>query len=113
MNYLTEIKMFYDWLETHPLTPPSITLWHGLMFIANRSGWQRELNIPISRLEATTYMTRSSIYRERERLKQANLIDYKSRGGRASSIYVINSFELHFVSHNGTQSVTQNCSDSQ
>lgn len=121
MNYMTEIKLFYDWLETHPLTPASIALWHGLMFIANRSGWQRELNIPISRLEANTNMPRSSIYREREKLKQAGRIDYQSRGGRASSVYVIHSLETvfvslgetqqlstsHFVSHTDTQSETQ------
>lgn len=121
MNYMAEIKLFYDWLETHPLTPASIALWHGLMFIANRSGWQRELNIPISRLEANTNMPRSSIYREREKLKQAGRIDYQSRGGRASSVYVIHSLEVvfvsqgetqqlsasHFVSHTDTQSETQ------
>ena len=45
MNYMTEIKLFYDWLETHPLSPASITLWHALMFIANRSGWREELRI--------------------------------------------------------------------
>lgn len=31
MNYLTEIKLFYDWLETHPMTPSAIALWHGLI----------------------------------------------------------------------------------
>ena len=106
MNYMTEIKLFYDWLETHPLTPASIALWHGLMFIANRSGWQRELNIPISRLEANTNMPRSSIYREREKLKQAGRIDYQSRGGRASSVYVIHSLEVVFVSHGETQQLS-------
>lgn len=106
MNYMIEIKLFYDWLETHPLTPASIALWHGLMFIANRSGWQRELNIPISRLEANTNMPRSSIYREREKLKQAGRIDYQSRGGRASSVYVIHSLEAVFVSHGETQQLS-------
>ena len=26
MNYLLEIKLFYDWLETHPLSPASISI---------------------------------------------------------------------------------------
>ena len=48
MNYLTEIKLFYDWLETHPLTPSAIALWHGLMFMANRAGWEEVISIPLS-----------------------------------------------------------------
>ena len=45
MNYLTEIRLFYDWLETHHLSPSSIALWHGLMYIANRAGYAVELDM--------------------------------------------------------------------
>ena len=50
MNYLTEIRLFYEWLETHHLAPSSITLWHALMYTANRSGWAEQIAIPISLL---------------------------------------------------------------
>lgn len=33
MNYLSEIRLFYEWLGTHPLPPSAIALWHGLMYI--------------------------------------------------------------------------------
>lgn len=56
MNYMTEIKLFSDWLETHPLSPASIALWHALMFIANRSGWREELGISATLLEMRTNM---------------------------------------------------------
>lgn len=104
---MTEIKLFYDWLETHNLSPASITLWHGLMFIANRSRWQANLSIPLSVLEARTKIPRASIYREREKLREAGLIRFIPQGGKSSSIYTICSFEQHLASHSGTQSESQ------
>lgn len=103
MNYMTEIKLFYDWLETHELTASGISLWHGLMFIANRSGWKKSICIPLSMIEARTAIPRASIFRERDRLCQAGLINYQSIGGKASAIYQINSLEQMLVSQNSTQ----------
>ena len=105
MNYMTEIKMFYDWLETHSLTPAAITLWHGLMFIANRSGWKNPLPISLSTIESRTMIPRASIYRERERLRQAGLIDFATKGGKASCLYTIYSLSQHLESHTEKQSV--------
>lgn len=100
---MAEIKLFYDWLETHPLSPASIVLWHALMFIANRSGWIRELSVPVTVLEMRTGMPRSTIYREREKLRIAGRITFRSQGGRASCVYILISLECQFVSGNGTQ----------
>lgn len=102
---MAEIKMFYDWLETHSLTPAAITLWHGLMFIANRSGWKNPLPISLSTIESRTMIPRASIYRERERLRQAGLIDFATKGGKASCLYTIHSLSHHLVSHTEKQSV--------
>ena len=73
------------------------------MFIANRSGWIRELSVPITVLEMRTGMPRSTIYREREKLRIAGRITFRSQGGRASCIYILISLECQFVSRNGTQ----------
>lgn len=105
MNYMAEIKMFYDWLETHALTPASITLWHGLMFIANRSGWKNPLPISLSVIESRTMIPRASIYRERERLRRAGLIDFETKGGKSSCLYTINSLSQQLESHTEKQSV--------
>lgn len=107
MNYMTEIKLFYDWLETHPLSPASIALWHALMFIANRSGWREELRISMSLLEMRTNMPRTTIFRQREILKAAGRITFDSQGGRAACIYRIIPLECQFASHSETQSGTQ------
>ena len=108
MNYMTEIKLFYDWLETHPLSPASIALWHALMFIANRSGWREELRISASLLEMRTNMPRTTIFRQREILKAAGRITFGSQGGRASCIYRLIPLESQFAYLRETQNQTQN-----
>ena len=108
MNSLTEIRLFYEWLETHHLAPSSITLWHALMYTANRSGWVEHLAIPISILESRTQMTRSTIYRSREQLVDRGLIGVEVRGSSFSAIYTIFSLENNLVSQYVSQNVSQN-----
>ena len=108
MNYLTEIKLFYEWLETHRLTASSITLWHALMYTANRSGWPERISIPISILESRTQMTRSTIYRSREQLIARGLVDIEMRGSSQSAIYSLRSLEGMLVSQYVSQGVSQN-----
>lgn len=100
---MTEIKLFYDWLETHELPPASVALWHGLMQIANRAGWPLRLCISMNMLMARTHIPRPSLYRERKRLQQAGLIDFIARGSRLSSVYVLHSFASRVVSHREMQ----------
>lgn len=103
MNYLTEIKLFYEWLEMHPLTPSAIALWHGLMFMANRSGWTDEFAVPLSVLESRTGIPTATLYRTRVQLTDSGLISVNSPGGSACARYRILSFEQRFVSRRETQ----------
>lgn len=107
MNYLTEIRLFYEWLETHHLAPSSITLWHALMYTANRSGWAEKIAIPISILESRTQMTRSTIYRSREQLVSRGLIGVEVRGSSHSAVYTMQSLESMLVSQYVSQNVSQ------
>lgn len=93
MNYLTEIRLFYEWLETHQLTPYSISLWHAILYTASRAGWPRELPIPVSILMYRTQMGKTSLYRARDSLVEHGLIDVTSRTSSLSAIYRINSLE--------------------
>lgn len=104
MNYLTEIKLFYDRLETCPLPPAAVALWHALMFTANRSGWAEQFAAPIALLMLRTGSSRSTIYRERCRLREAGRIAYRPQGGSADSIYEIRPLEGRFASHSDTKS---------
>lgn len=108
MNYLLQIRLFYEWLETHHLAPSSITLWHALMYTANRSGWAEQIAIPISILECRTQMTRSTIYRSREQLVDKGLVDIVVRGSSHSAIYTMVSLEGLVVSQNVSEYVSQN-----
>ena len=78
---------------THELTPSAILLWHGLMFIANRAGWETEMTVPMRRLEGVTYMTVASIYRARKVLVDAGILAVEERGSNRASIYTLFSFE--------------------
>ncbi len=87
MNYILEIRAFYDQLEINPLPPPAIVLWHALMHIANKTGWKQEFTVAVSVLELKTGLNAQSIKRARNRLEQNGLIKWKSRGGNRSACY--------------------------
>jgi len=99
LNYILEIREFYDWLEVNPMNASDIALWHALMAINNKTRWSRDFSTTISTLESKTGMRRSSIYNSRNKLKQAERIDYKERKGRLSTIYRM----IPFVSVTQTQ----------
>ena len=103
MNYLTEIKLFYDWLETHPLSANCIVLWHGVMQIASRSGWQNPIEIPSSLLETRTHLERTTIFRARSQLVEQGLLMLHNRGGRSHCAYTIIPFSQSVVLQNATQ----------
>lgn len=107
MNYLTEIRLFYDFIETHPMTPSAIALWHGLMFIANRLGWEEEFTIPVSVLETRTGIPSTTLFRIRKQLQDCGLIEVISHGGRACASYRILSLESQLAFQNGKQNERQ------
>lgn len=88
MNYLTEIKQFNEYMPTSSITPTSIVLWYGLMYIFNRSGWQQKLAIPMHTIETQTKLSRVTIYRERTRLCDLGLLEFTPRSeGRPTGLY--------------------------
>jgi hypothetical protein len=110
MNYIAEIKMFYDWLETNRISDSAIVLWHALMHINNKSGWKPEFAVAISTIENKTSLSKSSIIRARNILQQAGRIKFRSRDGQQSAIYSIVAF--HTDTQSDTQSATQTVTQS-
>ena len=94
INYLVEIRLFYDRLETAPLPPAAIALWHGLMYLAHKAGWPQELSIPIGTLEARSGLERRSVYRTRIVLRDEGLIDFREQTGNRSTLYRLISLEI-------------------
>lgn len=84
MNYLAEILGFYETVQTHNLSSGQIALWHGLMYICNRTGWKPVFTAPNITLELVTGLSRSAIQKNREVLKEFGLIDYVPNGTKAT-----------------------------
>lgn len=92
MNYITEIKGFYDLVEMKCLSTGQIALWHALMYINNKCFWEEWFTVPNLTLELLTGLSRQSISKNRNALKQAGLIDFKSNGTKATS-YMLKSLQ--------------------
>lgn len=85
MNYITEIKAFYDLILSKPLSTGQIALWHALMHINNKCAWTKWFTVPNQTLELLTGLSRNSILNARNVLKQVGLIDFKTNGVKATS----------------------------
>lgn len=103
MNYIAELKAFYDRLELNPLPSPAIALWHALMSIANKTGWQQEFTVAVSVLVLKSGLNAQAIKRARNRLEQDGYITWRSRGGNQSAIYHLNSLVVQNDSENVPQ----------
>ena len=107
MNYIAELNAFYDKLELNPLPTPCIALWHALMAIANKSGWQQEFTVATSVLMLKSGLNAKAVQRARNQLEQAGYISWKSRGGNQSATYQM----ISRVGQNKSNSVLQNVAE--
>ena len=107
MNYILEIKAFYDWLEVNQLSTSAIVLWHALMHIANKTGWQDTFAVATVVLSTKTGLKKDALYNARVALQNKGLISFKVRTGNQSAIYKINSFMSVIPTQVPTQTPTQ------
>ncbi len=95
LNYLTEIKAFYDTLVINSLSSPDIALWYAMMSIANKSGWKNEFPVALSVLAIYSGVNESTVKRSRNKLAQCGYITWRPRRGNQAAIYHINSLVVH------------------
>lgn len=107
MNYLAEIKAFYDWLELNPQPNQVIALWHALMSIANKTRWSDTFTVAQSILGLRSGLSASALKRARNQLASLGLIEWKSRGGNLSATYHMNSVVALFGLQSEPQSEPQ------
>ena len=107
MNYLAEIKAFYDRLELNPQPNTAIALWHALMSIANKAGWPDTFTVASSVLGLRSGLNASALKRARNKLATDGFIEWKSRGGNLSAQYRINSLVIQNYSKNEPQVAPQ------
>ena len=103
MNYLAEIKAFYDRLELNPQPNTAIALWHALMSIANKAGWPDTFTVASSVLGLRSGLNASALKRARNKLATDGFIEWKSRGGNLAAQYKINSLVVQNYSTNAPQ----------
>jgi hypothetical protein len=97
MNYLIEIKAFYDRLEVKPLSSSAIALWHALLHINNKIGWAEEFSVPVTVLSLKSGLSERSVSNARNELKTKGYIDFKSRSGNRSAVYKLKSLSANFA----------------
>ena len=97
MNYLLEIKAFYDLVQIKPLPTGAIVLWHALMSINNQCAWCEWFTAPNRAIEARTGLSRSTIFAARNTLIQAGMIEYRSRKTKAPMYKMLSLTLSHFA----------------
>ena len=107
MNYLAEIKAFYDRLELSPQPNTVIALWHALMSIANKAGWPDTFTVAQSVLGLRSGLNASALKRARNKLATDGFIEWKQRGGNLSAQYHINSLVVQNQCKNEPQNEPQ------
>ncbi|CAM4018643.1 DnaD domain protein [Mesobacillus zeae] len=103
MNYIKLINAFYDRLETNSLSTSAIALWHALVHVNNKAGWQREFTVAVSVLCVKTGLSERTITNARNDLKIKGFLDFKSRKGSKSAVYKLSDLSAniaHKVSDN-------------
>lgn len=89
MNYLLEIKAFFDLQEINRLSSGQIALWLALMHINNKVGWTQEFTVSNQTLQFKSGLTRDGVYKARNVLKQKGYISFKESGGGQASKYTM------------------------
>lgn len=89
MNYIQQIRAFDDFkLYKARLSAGQIALWHALMSINNKTSWQEWFTAANATLESLSGLSRSGILKDRNILKQLDLIDFRTNGRKATSYHV-------------------------
>lgn len=100
MNYIAEIKAFYERLELNPQTDAVIALWNALMNIANKAGWPDTFTAAQSYLMLKSGTSASVFKRARNKLAKDGFIRWKSRGGNLSAQYEMISLVVQYEPQN-------------
>jgi hypothetical protein len=89
MNYIVEIKAFYDLVYAKQLSTGQIALWHALMHLNNKCAWAEWFSAPNITLELQTGLSRQGIQKARNALKQYGVIDFRFNGTKATSYKMV------------------------
>lgn len=106
MNYLTEIKAFYDLVQIKQLSTGQIALWHGLMHINNKCIWNEWFTVANLTLQLITGLSRAGINKNRNVLKQLGIIDFKTNTTKATAYKIITMSKSNQVSSQDSSQIS-------
>lgn len=89
INYLLQIKAFFEQTQLQPIPTGQVALWYALMAVNNKCAWREWFTVSILTLRLATGLSRSGVIKARNALKQRGLIDFKSASNSASSYKMI------------------------
>lgn len=114
MNYLKQIIAFDKWEELHPLSDKAYRLWFKLMAIANTSGWDEWLSVPLLKLKSELHTSSDqTVMNARNSLVQAGRIEVrKGKHGKSADYRLIPFSEDTSGVPNGDTSGVKNGEDS-
>lgn len=115
MNYIAEIRAFYDWKQTNKLTADAQALWHTLMHINNKCAvcidgewlWRVEFRVSNQTLLSYLEFSRTQLDRMRNDLIQRGRIRYRKGKGNQCGTYQMIPFNTQYVAQTVTQPGTQ------
>ena len=106
-NLITEFKAFHEWLELNSLTEGQVALWHALLYVNNKCSWQDWFTVPSKTLELHSGLSRQSVIKARNTLKQKRLIDFQTQKGNKATLYRLFSLAFQIGTQTDTQTDTQ------
>lgn len=114
MNYLKQIIAFDKWEELHPLSDKAYRLWFKLMAIANTSGWDEWLSVPLLKLKSELHTSSDqTVMNARNSLVQAGRIEVrKGKHGKSADYRLIPFSEATSGVANGDTSGVKSGEDS-
>lgn len=111
MDYISEIRAFFDWIQFNSIPADAQALWHLLMHLNNKCAvkindtwyWRVEFAVSNTTLLSFLRFSRQQLDRMRNLLVQVGRIEYRKGKGNQSGTYKL----IPFDAHNVTQIVTQ------
>lgn len=95
MNYISEIRAFYDWQVRNNLSSAAVALWHTLMYFNNGDAirvnndwyWKVEFTVKNKTLETYTSISPKQLDLKRNELITKGRIQYRKSSGSKSGTY--------------------------
>jgi hypothetical protein len=115
LNYIAEIRAFYDWVQFNLTPADAQALWQALMYLNNKCAiqingqwfWRVEFTVANTTLQSMLKFSRTQLDRMRNVLIQSRRIEYRKGRGNQSGTYRMIPFDTQYVAQTVTHSVTQ------